>query len=746
MRNLLLTIFLVQGLTAQTASSPCDINGDGVVNVADVQIAVNEVLGLSACTMNLDGTGTCDIVDVQRVIAAALGGACVVAQPATTQITLPVEVIGLDGFTQTTPFNIPAGSNLSGTMQLSMQIHGLHYQTQASVQVNNSSWMPISTGNVTLLGLANDFGGIGGGFHTFQMTMKLPAGTVASGANTISFRFNGTNGRVSGFRVLGFNVQDVSGNLLIPSSVFTWEDPTTWQPPSSLASDIQAGKTLWYTGALTVPVAGSTPTPIVAHCTDCHAQDGRDLKYFNYSNNSIQVRSMFHGLTAQQGNQIASYIRSLNIPNPGRPWNPPYQPGPGLDSLPVSQWAAGAGINSVLAKDADMLPYLMPGGSTANWAPSANLSAREVPVEVQLPDWNQWLPGVSPMDAWGSAFLTSDVYTGYQSIRANLVPNDATSYQSQAANIWTWNLRDRAFLSPLTLPVTDPGWNNPYYAETIFGTRMWNMVKHWEVFQEFGLEGMAQVAFGPQADTRAWYTQEPFFASPNMIQTPQNSVGNGLLITWYYTSFAWYHVQLILNYSNNRGTGQLQSIDWPYVLAHLSELATLPNPGSMTPNGSASPAPGLLTTLWLVKGLQASENGNGPEFGSLGWALNVNNAGFIPSYMNDMWNSDLSPADQLSVMQGYLQYWIGKVTMYQPSQYYAGGWASATEVPNEQLFNGNAVNWVAYMIPQLNYVGVSPTLTNQVIAWAQTVWPAYNWSSINKAVCVAAPDRQACSW
>jgi len=31
---------------------------------------------------------------------------------------------------------------------------------------------------VTLLGLANAYGGIGGGFHTLQMTMNLPAGVV----------------------------------------------------------------------------------------------------------------------------------------------------------------------------------------------------------------------------------------------------------------------------------------------------------------------------------------------------------------------------------------------------------------------------------------------------------------------------------------------------------------------------------------------------------------------------------------
>ena len=82
---------------------------------------------------------------------------------------------------------------------------------------------------------------------------------------------------------------------------------------------------------------------------------------------------MFHGLTAQQGDQIASYIRSLNMPSPGWPWNPPYQPGPGLDSQPVSNWAAGAGINAVLDSDAAMQSYL---GSPNGWAANQYLNPR----------------------------------------------------------------------------------------------------------------------------------------------------------------------------------------------------------------------------------------------------------------------------------------------------------------------------------------------------------------------------------
>src|SRR6185295_10423817 len=146
------------------------------------------------------------------------------------------------------------------------------------------------------------------------------------------------------------------GTAMVSSSAFVQDDPSTWKPPSALAADISAGKSLWSSA----PLKTAAGEPILAKCGDCHAQDGRDLKYFNYSNNSIRVRSMFHGLTAQQGDQIASYIRSLNTPAPAsaRPWNPPYQPGPGLDSAPVANWAAGAGLDAVLESNVEMMNYL----------------------------------------------------------------------------------------------------------------------------------------------------------------------------------------------------------------------------------------------------------------------------------------------------------------------------------------------------------------------------------------------------
>ena len=65
---------------AQSAPA-CDLNGDGVVDSTDVQMAINQALGTAPCTTaDLQKNGRCDVVDVQRVIASSLGGVCRVGQ------------------------------------------------------------------------------------------------------------------------------------------------------------------------------------------------------------------------------------------------------------------------------------------------------------------------------------------------------------------------------------------------------------------------------------------------------------------------------------------------------------------------------------------------------------------------------------------------------------------------------------------------------------------------------------------
>jgi len=59
------------------ASVSCDLNGDGQVNVIDVQLASNQALAIAACTNgDLNGDGHCTVVDVMRVVSASLGATC----------------------------------------------------------------------------------------------------------------------------------------------------------------------------------------------------------------------------------------------------------------------------------------------------------------------------------------------------------------------------------------------------------------------------------------------------------------------------------------------------------------------------------------------------------------------------------------------------------------------------------------------------------------------------------------------
>ena len=57
-----------------TAGNATDLNGDGITNIADVQIAVNQALGALACgSGDVNKDGVCNVSDIQLVINKALG-------------------------------------------------------------------------------------------------------------------------------------------------------------------------------------------------------------------------------------------------------------------------------------------------------------------------------------------------------------------------------------------------------------------------------------------------------------------------------------------------------------------------------------------------------------------------------------------------------------------------------------------------------------------------------------------------
>jgi len=56
--------------------SPCDVNMDGAVNVADVQTVVDQILGIFPATADINGDGQVNVVDLQIIVNAILGLGC----------------------------------------------------------------------------------------------------------------------------------------------------------------------------------------------------------------------------------------------------------------------------------------------------------------------------------------------------------------------------------------------------------------------------------------------------------------------------------------------------------------------------------------------------------------------------------------------------------------------------------------------------------------------------------------------
>lgn len=665
-----------------------------------------------------------------------------VAGPVPDRIILPLEVLGEDGASVAAAFSLDSTQSRSAHA-LWLQIHGLRYAEEASLQVNSGPWLPLRNDTVSVAEPGRSFGGIGGGFSTLKITVPLPQGTLADGPNTIRFRFNHTDGFVSGFRVLAFNLLDASGAKLLPRDLFAEDSPEAWTPPLSGAASIESGNQLWHNAPLissTLPDAAA----IHARCSDCHARDGRDLKYFNFSNHSIIARSRFHGLSQLQGEQIASYIRSLPGPNPGRPWNPPYQPGPGLDAQPVPNWAAGAGLAWVLDRDEDAFPYLLgQSAGTAAAAPAApqlpdlqgvaakitpqlfrpdgNLNPREIPIALQLPDWSGWLPRVHPMDSWGAAFTQSDFAALHDggasagaaknvkaSLRALLAAGQGTNPNSQAvaAAFAQWSQARQDFLKRLVKPETR--WS-PQLSNAVYSAQLWQLVKSWEMTREFSLESRGREFFGPAAESRTWCNTVPQEAAPSSAHIPSgpSGVGGSALTNEYFNS-SWYELQILLNAGNHQHRDR-GPVDWVYMTGRIHDLFAQTH----------QPEPVRLLVA-VIKAQQSTDPRAGPDDLRRGWRPEDN---VDPRIMvSPVWAPVFQslPAElRRSLTTAFLSAWMDKNLQYPIARFLPFGLSRKPYVvPYEygEITGGQA--WSA--APQFKAAGVPPELLARLQAWGST--------------------------
>ncbi len=723
-------------------------------------------------------------------------------------VLLPIEVLGLASSREEVSVTLTALEALRG-VTLCLTIHGIQYDDKAKVTLNGVHAVSINQRTAKVTGNGQRFGGIGGGFHTLPLEIELPKGVLREGENLIGFEYtrldsyavsgfqkpeNRVDDASSGFRVIRLNLKDRSGRVLLGPERFRDDDPREWGPPETeveLAQAIQDGWMLWrgkkpdgrpyllknFSGI------GLTPLEVKATCADCHAHDGRDLKYYNYSNRSIVARSRIHGLTDEEGRRIAAYIRTLAgapvVPQ-ARPWNPPFQPGPGLDSRPVYEWAAGAGLDAVVEDPAETYNGIFPGAyrktATGEMAwdlsritpdairPGDALSIREVPIALQLLDWNHWLPKVHPMDGYAEILKTNTVLRaqldGFNKAYSNTVarlrtPAGSTNY----AAVVSFSHSTQAAMAVARESYKFDRMNHTLKeAQRRYPLMLLPLLKSWEIYMEFGLgDKVASATCGTQADERSWRVgMIPFGASPNiagMLDTreegvkyePRNGhgIGNNRGVTFNYVSSAWYHLQLILDHGNRNpicGVNVAAPFDWPYVMAHLQDLQNEAGTGA-----GISMAP--LMYLYLVKapqiydtglGVDRSQSGGWQPYMLMPYYLQLYSYG-TQSHQAMVWRNVPTEVRAKLIDVAYrlwldknqestLEQYLKPVFAHDPDSYLAfvqpstqiGKSAFATLAERVHF----ALSWrVGSYDGSLAGFGVSTDLQNDLIDWAQSVWP-----------------------
>ena len=733
-------------------------------------------------------------------------------------VQLPIEVIGAEGTVESRTLQLsdPAGVD-------SMYIRGMRlgyaytayladnphlYDTKASFRINGGDWVDISNDTFHAFYPERKFyswpltGPISGSWHVLRGMLPITdTGALVAGENTVEFRFNGPlDKETSGYYIVELDFRPSRDGSSIVTSTFTEVDYASWGPPSGYnnSSDINAGDALWSSrnSLWDNPVDQNT---IVAACQDCHATDGRDLKQFNFSNNSVITRAQFHGLTESEGKQIAAYIRTRDLEYPtgydlnncgGRPWNPPYQTGPGVDQLPGECWSAGAGAKWVLDNDIDGLPYMFPdeasrltleglteipedpealeaihGGPLQADLSAANLDRfihadstinhPRQPWSAQFPVIHEWWPRIYPADVLGDAeFHSSSPYQQFLSTRTAF-QNNRSTILNNTRNRTTNDIPENMFNPISTGLIQDaPHSLNPSIAQ--YSANQWNVIKKWEIMNTYHLEDLGEDLYGegqsaqqPRGGSRlTWHASgnHLYDAAPHKNQRPP---GPGYprigpyptASTASYFSTTWYQLSQMLEDNNRNGDGGANPFDWNYHHPHITG-----------PSGDFNHPESLRYLHAQVQSQQQHRN-------YAGWDARIsfrNKSGWKSLHNHWVgrikWNnatetlSPLTQATQNAINAAILRAWISESLRWDPAQYWnehrfasTGDQRIAPVMETFSLSGGSSVginankgNELFNLLNILQQDGVDAASIDNAAYFGSRLWPLSNWDQFRQ--------------
>ncbi|WP_027482547.1 PA14 domain-containing protein [Deinococcus pimensis] len=591
-----------------------------------------------------------------------------------TSVVLPLELVA-PGDTARAELDVPNGAR---ARNLWLYTHGLR-DGEMRVRLNGGAWTTVTRENAALTSArARAWGGLPKGDEVGEPVQKftLPVTGARDGRNIVEFEYVWDGGRYSGYRVIGLDLLDDAGRGLVPATNFREDDPAdrsapNWKVPRP--SEVDEGRRLWNEARL---LSGPGGEALNVSCSGCH-MTGRGLQRMNFSNTSIVKRAVFHGLSREDGERVASYVRSLPGAVPrARAWFPMYQPGPGLDDLAArdpNEWTVGMGPDVVLENDWDTLDDIF-GGKTMTAAripASGRYNTREARVSMMYPDYLHWVPIVHPSDpsCLGGDFWTSRANYLHPKLIRDRVLQGGRDYVTRASGGLYDDLNQYAYGNLyVELPAIPDSRTSSWTARQQmcrYSLALWNVLDTWDVFQIGNVEALCGVIGAnrriDRTEPRCWPSQSrlAFAVSPRLTGVCAN---DGVKILGRrgcrYLANVWY--ELALSQHNGRDFGQHNAIDVDYYMGQIVDAW----------DDTDRPEPGRYIRL-LVKSLQDADNETcGVRESGCGfswWKTQINSAEW--SKVENIFALGAGQGQLAAFLNAYIPAFVDKANRYPASEW-----------------------------------------------------------------------------
>jgi hypothetical protein len=337
---------------------------------------------------------------------------------------------------------------------------------------------------------------------------------------------------------------------------------------------------------------------------------------------------------------------------------------------------------------------------------------------MQLPDWSQWLPRIHPKDAWGADFADSKFATMYDggtsSGKSRLKPKSSlrellTAAQTSHSDLRSvvpafvrWSRARRALLGRIVK--TKTVWSTEL-TNKVYSTQLWQLMKTWEMTQEFGLEGKGHDFFGEAAEPRTWCSTVPADTAPAAAHIPDGTTGVGAsALTNEYLSASWYELQILLNSGNHQHHNR-SPIDWVYVIGQFHDLYLQSN----------NPEPVRLLVA-VTKALQSTDVHLGPDNYSEGWRPEQT---IDPRIMiSPYWAPFFKPVHfeiRRAIAESVLAAWMEKTLSYPLAKYLPLPMVQRDYSP--RLYSDISGGRVWKAAGQFRAAGVSDDLVGRLVNW-----------------------------